>query len=133
MKKQVFYLSIGFLVALSLPALAQDIAKGVVFEDLNQNGTKERREKGIAGVSVTNGVQVVQTDSKGRYELPVGSDQIIAVIKPGNYDVPVNDNKLPQFFYIHKPSGSPELEYPGVAPSGPLPREINFPLVRNEI
>ena len=133
MKTQVFYLSIGFLVALSLPALAQDIAKGVVFEDSNQNGTKERREKGIAGVSVTNGVQVVQTDGKGRYELPVGNDQIIAVIKPGNYDVPINDNQLPQFFYIHKPNGSPDLEYPGVAPSGPLPDEINFPLVKNEI
>src|SRR5690606_32935657 len=104
--------------------------KGVVFDDRNNNGIKERREKGIAGVSVTNGVEVVQTDEQGRYALPVGDDQIIAVIKPGDYDVPVNDNQLPQFYYIHKPGGSPELAYPGVAPTGPLPREINFPLVR---
>src|SRR5690606_41099625 len=83
-------------------------------------------------VSVTNGVQVVQTDGNGRYELPVGNDQIIAVIKPGDYDVPVNDDQLPQFYYIHKPAGSPQLEYPGVKPSGPLPKEINFPLIKNE-
>lgn len=132
MKKLIFYFSISWLMSLSLPTLAQDMAKGIVFEDLNQNGTKERREKGIAGVSVTNGVQVVQTDGNGRYELPVGNDQIIAVIKPGDYDVPVNDDQLPQFYYIHKPAGSPQLEYPGVKPSGPLPKEINFPLIKNE-
>lgn len=131
MKKQAFYLSIGLLLC-TLPSLAQHLAKGVVFDDLNQNGTKERREKGIAGVSVTNGLQVVQTDERGRYELPVGNDQIIAVIKPGGYDVPVDDNQLPQFFYIHKPNGSPELKYPGVAPTGPLPKEINFPLVQHD-
>lgn len=132
MKKQACYCSVIFSVLLSLPVWAQEMANGVVFDDLNQNGTKERREKGVGGVSVTNGVQVVQTDKNGRYELPVGNDQIIAVIKPGNYDVPVNESQLPQFFYIHKPSGSPELEYPGVAPSGPLPKEINFPLVKSE-
>ena len=132
MKRHAFYLSISFLVSWSWPVAAQDVAKGIVFEDSNQNGTKERREKGIAGVSVTNGVHVVRTDEQGRYELPVGDDQIIAVIKPGNYDVPVDDNQLPQFFYIHKPSGSPELEYPGVTPTGALPEEINFPLVKNE-
>lgn len=121
------------LLFLSLNVLAQDVAKGIVFEDLNGNGVKERREKGIEGVSITNGVLVVQTDRKGKYELPVGNDAIISVIKPGDYDVRVNEDLLPQFFYIHKPEGSPELEYKGVAGTGELPKEINFPLVKNEI
>ena len=121
------------LLASSLQSRAQEIAQGMVFEDLNQNGTKERKEKGIPGVSVTNGVQVVQTDENGKYALPVGKDNIIAVIKPANYDVPLNADLLPQFFYIHKPEGSPESEYAGVAPTGPLPKAINFPLTKNEV
>src|SRR5690606_24886785 len=77
-------------------------------------------------------VQVVQTDNKGRYELPVGNDNIIAVIKPGDYNVRVNEDQLPQFFYIHKPQGSPELEYAGVEPTGDLPKSIDFPLQKND-
>src|SRR3546814_232391 len=73
------------------------------------------------------------TDRKGYYEPMVGDDNIIAVIKPGNYNVPVNQHQLPQFFYIHKPAGSPELEYKGVAPTGDLPKRVNFPLVKNEV
>lgn len=132
MKKHVTLFTIG-LLAFSLNSYAQEIAKGVVFEDLNKNGVKERREKGIAGVSVTNGRQVVQTDHKGRYELPVANDNIISVIKPADYMVPVNDDQLPQFFYIHKPEGSSELEYEGVKPTGDLPKSVDFPLVKDEV
>jgi len=131
MRKRVTILTFGLLL-FHFASFAQEIAKGVVFEDLNKNGVKERREKGIAGVSVTNGVQVVQTDNKGRYELPVGNDNIIAVIKPGDYNVRVNEDQLPQFFYIHKPQGSPELEYAGVEPTGDLPKSIDFPLQKND-
>ncbi|QEC53453.1 calcineurin-like phosphoesterase family protein [Anseongella ginsenosidimutans] len=132
MKKQVIIGSLG-LMFISFTAFAQEIAKGYVYEDVNQNGVKERREKGIPGVSVTNGIQVVQTDDKGRYELPAGNDQIISVIKPGTYNVTVNDQQLPQFYYIHKPQGSPELEYAGVESTGDLPKEVNFGLKKNEV
>ncbi len=53
-------------------ALAQAAAKGYVFDDAHKNGKNESTEKGIAGVSVTNGLNAVQTDNKGNYELPVG-------------------------------------------------------------
>jgi len=39
---------------------------------------------------------------------------------------------LPKFYYIHKPSGSPALKFPGSQPTGPLPQTINFPLYKNE-
>ncbi|MEM6539138.1 MAG: hypothetical protein AAF668_15590, partial [Pseudomonadota bacterium] len=39
---------------------------GVVFEDLNRNGTKDGRDRGIEGVKVSNGRDVVLTDSDGR-------------------------------------------------------------------
>src|SRR5690554_6059261 len=106
MKKLILF---GLLLVTSFGGMAQEMANGVVFEDLNRNGKKERREKGIPGVAVSNGIQVVQTDAQGKYTLPVSDDQIIFVIKPSDYEVPVNENNLPQFFYIHKPNGSPEL------------------------
>lgn len=111
---------------------AQDTAKGYVYEDLNQNGRKDRKEVGIQGVSVTNGVDVVQTDAKGRYKLSVGNDAIISVIKPSGYAINTNTDQLAQFFYIHKPDGSPESDFEGVAPTGKLPRALNFGLVATD-
>ena len=117
---------------LSMGAMAQTSVKGVVYADQNANGKKEGRENGIANVAVTNGIQVVLTDEKGRYELPLSEDQIISVIKPSQYGVPVDGNNLPQFFYIHKPAGSPKLQYAGVAPTGKLPRSVDFGLLPRE-
>ncbi len=113
--------------------LSAQSVTGYVYEDANRNGKKERKEKGLANVAVTNGSDVVLTDKAGKYELPVGSEAIIAVIKPSGYAVPLNSDNLPQFFYNHKPSGSPKSEFPGVAPTGKLPKSVDFGLyVSNE-
>jgi hypothetical protein len=118
-----------FMLLISQFAISQHIARGIVYEDLNQNNKKDTREKGIPNVSVSNGVDVVQTNAKGEYQLPVGNDNIVFVIKPGNYNVPLNQFNQPQFYYIHKPNGSPVLTYPGVAPTGKLPKSIDFALL----
>ena len=120
-------LSLGLLFG-SLTSLAQQTISGYVYEDLNQNFKKDKQEKGIAQVSVTNGIEVVQTDAMGRYTLPIQDDQIIAVIKPSDYEVAKNALNLPQYYQIHKPAGSPELKYKGIAPTGALPKELNFAL-----
>lgn len=127
------------LLSLSLFAIvglhqgvAQEMATGIVYEDQNGNGKKERREAGIPDVAVSNGKEVVLTDEKGRYELPVDNDEIIFVIKPSGYEVPVNELYLPQFYYIHKPAGSPELDFAGVAPTGKLPKSVDFALLPAE-
>lgn len=108
---------------------AQTTAKGIVFEDLNQNGKKDKNEKGIANVAVTNGQEVVVTDKKGNYILPVKNDAIIAVIKPSGYKIVVNKDNLPQFFYNYKPEGSPKSKFEGVAPTGKLPESVDFGLI----
>jgi hypothetical protein len=108
-------------------------ARGIVFEDTNGDGKHGDGEPGLAGIKVSNGEDIVKTDDQGRYELPVTDDTIIFVIKPRGYMTPVNENNLPQFFYIHKPSGSPEnFRFAGVAPTGPLPESINFPLTKRD-
>jgi hypothetical protein len=118
---------LALLAPAALPAA--DIARGVVFEDRNANGRRDAGEPGIAGVPVSNRRDVVLTDAEGRYALPVGDDDIIFVTKPTNYAVPVNKLNIPQHYYVHRPAGSPTLYYRGVAPTGPLPESIDFPLV----
>lgn len=117
------------LVLFTMSGYSQKVARGIVFADINRNGLKEKEEKGIAGVGVSNGIDVVLTNDEGEYTLPVGNDNIIFVVKPSDYYVPVNSNNQPQFFYVHKPKGSPQLQYQGVPPTGPLPKSVNFGLI----
>lgn len=122
-----------FLVAISLSApfvlQAQYVIKGKVYEDSNGNGKKEYREKELARVAVSNGEKIVLTDEEGRYELPVGKDNAVFIIKPSDYKSSTNEDNLPQFFYLHKPNGSPVLKYAGVSPTGNQPRSLDFGLV----
>lgn len=118
-----------FLSLLLLPALGMAQTQvGFVYEDANGNGKKDRKEKGIAGVAVTNGVDVVQTDATGKYELPKGEDNIFFVIKPADYKIQTDSNNLAKFFRIHKPKGSPDFQYKGSAPTGELPASLDFAL-----
>ena len=112
-------------------AFAQNSVQGFVYEDVNKNAVKDRREKGIADVAVSNGIEVVKTDQNGRYTLPVYGDNIIFVVKPTGYQTKINKNNLPEFYYNYKPSGSPaNFKYKGVAATGNLPKELNFPLYK---
>jgi len=107
----------------------EELARGKVFHDSNENRIMDSSEKGIPGVVVSNGVDLVQTDAQGTYEIPVSDDAIVFVIKPRDWMTPVNEENLPQFYYLHKPNGSPDyFTYQGVEPTGDLPEEINFPL-----
>ncbi len=113
----------------SSPGFAQKMVSGYVYVDENGNSQRDKKEKGIAGVSVSNGVEVATTGPDGKYQLPVADDNIIFVIKPAGYQSPLNANNLPRFYRIHKPKGSPALKYKGVAPTGPLPASLDFPLL----
>jgi len=101
-------------------------ARGVVFHDSNGNGSLDAGEKGLADVRVSNGVDIVKTDTEGRYEIGVDDDSIIFVIKPSGWRTPISENQIPRFYYIHKPKGSPPLKFQGVAPTGDLPASIDF-------
>ena len=90
-------------VALQKSALR--MAHGVVYHDANGNRKHDREEKPLAGIRVSNGVQITKTDSQGRYELPVTDDTILFVAKPRGWQTRLNELNLPQFYYIHKPNG----------------------------
>lgn len=107
---------------------AGGFASGVVFEDANRNGNRDADEKGLPDVRVSNGRDIVKTDAHGRYRLPVGDEAIIFVIKPAGWMTPIDKDNLPRFYYLHRPAGSPSFNYPGIAPTGPLPESVDFPL-----
>lgn len=117
-------------VALAPQAQSTDslIARGTVFLDQDGDQMLDENELGMAGVGVSNGRTIVTTDEQGKYEIEVSDDTIIFVLKPQNFSTPMDRNHQPKFYYIHKPAGSPESRFPGVAPTGPLPETINFPL-----
>ncbi|MDH5306302.1 MAG: calcineurin-like phosphoesterase family protein [Myxococcales bacterium] len=107
-------------------------ARGVVFRDSDRDGVRDAGEWGVRGVAVSNGREVVRSDWRGRYRIAVDDDTALFVIKPRGYATPVSAERLPRFYYLHKPSGSPsDLAHPGVAPTGPLPDTIDFPLIRS--
>ncbi|MGI9591304.1 MAG: calcineurin-like phosphoesterase C-terminal domain-containing protein [Myxococcota bacterium] len=80
---------------------------------------------------MSNGREVVRSDWRGRWWLPVDDDTILFVVKPRGWRTPLTPDGLPLFYHRHKPAGSPAgLRYPGVAPTGPLPASVDFPLRR---
>ena len=92
---------------------------------------------GTEVITTKSGARISGSDANkndaGHYKIAVDTDDIVFVIKPRDWMTPVNDQQLPQFFYIHKPAGSPEdFKFAGVKPTGPLPASIDFPLRRRE-
>ena len=108
--------------------IKEELAKGLVFHDLNSDGLYNIGDSALVGVKVSNGTQIVKTDSEGHYEISIKAGGCLFVIKPSGFHTPINKNQLPQFFYLHKPKGSIKLKFKGSPPSGPLPKSIDFPL-----
>ena len=101
------------LICLMVPpieaARQTQLARGVVYHDANGNGARDANESTVAGVCVSNGLEVVKTDKTGSYQLPVDNDTIVFVIKPRDWMTAIDEQNIPRFYYIHKPTGSPDM------------------------
>lgn len=104
---------------------------GRVFLDKDRDSSSGG-DAGVEGVQVSNGRQVVTTDSEGRYELPAYDNMTVFITQPAGYQIPLDGSNVAQFSYNHLPKGSPKLKYGGIDPTGPLPDAVNFPMVRSE-
>lgn len=131
MKLKSFFATGSLFLSVAL-ACAQQTVTGFVYEDDNSNLKFDRKEKGIPNVAVSNGREVVLTDLAGKYSLPAGSDDIIFVVKPSGYKTHFDEKNLPRFYHIHKPAGSPALQFKGIGPTGALPASVDFPLNRSD-
>ena len=120
------------LVSLSLIALALACGApvmagtaycdgGMVFEDRNGNGRREPGEPGVAGVKVSDGVEVSVTDTRGIYRLTPVDGRSLFVIKPAGYLSIRREDGLPDFWRHVQQAPGPALRYGGMAtPMGML-------------
>ena len=135
------------LVIVSLPALAADpyiarpavtpgegdsrFVEGSVFDDADRDGERDGDEVGVEGVLVSNGLEWTATDADGAWRIAVRDDMNLTIVQPRGWRVPTDQRRVPQFFYIHKPGGTPEaLRFGGLPDTGPPPARIDFPLTR---
>lgn len=73
------------LSLLCLPLCAQ--FKGTVYVDINQSGILNKNSKPLAGVMVTDGLNVVRTDKKGRFSLPgYEKTRFVTMTTPAGYE-----------------------------------------------
>ena len=126
-------ISAAMIPASRLLAADSTTVSGVVYENRSGAPRREVSDPGIAEVLVSNGRDVVKTDADGRYTLPIEDESVIFVIKPTGYSVPVDEQMLPRFYYIHQSAGSPQnlnLRYHGIDPTGQLPDSVDFTLTK---
>ena len=76
---------LALCAASSIGATQTASVTGVVFADANANGTRDRAERGVAGVAVSNQDAVVTTDSAGVFELPGAGTGVVFVSVPNGY------------------------------------------------
>jgi hypothetical protein len=110
------------------------VARGVVFED-TRDGLRRRDARGIAGVMVSNGRDVVLTGADGSWALQVETGDSVFVVKPPQWATPLSAGGVPLFSHVHQPEGSPRhlgTSFPLVEPTGPLPASLDFPLRRQQ-
>jgi hypothetical protein len=81
---------------------------------------------------VSNGRDVVLTDTQGRWRIPVRAGDSLFVVKPPHWSTPLGAGGVPRFSRLHQPLGSPcdiAYRHAGIAPTGALPASIDFPLI----
>ena len=109
-------LSLATLPALAMPASCTD---GTVWEDRNGNGTIDTGEAPLAGIKLSDGVELVRTDARGRYRLPLVDGRTVFVIKPAGYDLPLRHDGLPDFWIHRRSEAGPSLKYGGIPVASP--------------
>src|SRR6056297_2552381 len=117
--KSNYFLTSAFLCLLvlmcSIPSVnAQMTITGTVFHDENENQLFDSEESGIAGVLISNGGEITETDNRGAYSISVEENSVLFVIKPRGWQNPSNQNNIPQFFAVNSSEGATGSVYDGL-------------------
>ncbi|HVT39050.1 MAG TPA: NEW3 domain-containing protein [Gemmatimonadaceae bacterium] len=108
--------------AIGLPAFGSAALRGVVFEDLNGNGKRDRNERGVPGAVVHIDGAVVTTDAQGRF--PMGRSQ--------SHQVDVDPRSLPRGWVVGaRPSGERAIDAVALAIVPTAPVEVSLLLTNN--
>jgi outer membrane protein assembly factor BamB len=80
----------------------QAAVSGVVYVDANGNGRRDEKEKGVAGVQVSDGVQIVRTDADGAYGFTLDVARritdVVFITQPAGYRLPTDEYMTPRFY-----------------------------------
>ena len=68
----------------------------------------------MAGIKVSDGVELALTDEAGRYRLPMVDGRTVFVIKPAGYGLPERRDGLPDFWTNIRAGAGPALKYGGI-------------------
>jgi hypothetical protein len=100
----------GLSLAVGTAAVAAAL-QGTAYDDRNGNGRQDAGEPGLAGVQISNGVELAITDAAGRYELPDRPGSFVFVIKPSGWRPPLGPGNLPRF-YARDPAPGAVVDFP---------------------
>ncbi|REH43909.1 3',5'-cyclic AMP phosphodiesterase CpdA [Tenacibaculum gallaicum] len=99
MNKSIFIFSL--LVLMVQVALGQSSkVSGRVYHDKNQNGIYDKGDKVLKDIFVSNGKDVVATNTKGIYKIEFLENNPIFVIKPKGYVSPRTPQNNLKFYYL---------------------------------
>jgi outer membrane protein assembly factor BamB len=91
--------------------------KGKVFVDTNRNGVFDKGESAMSGVSVSDGLNVTQTNSQGMYSLPgYAKERFIFITTPSGY-------KTNNAYYKRIVKGTSEYDFPIYAYDGGIKKD----------
>ncbi|ONI78054.1 hypothetical protein ALI144C_32245 [Actinosynnema sp. ALI-1.44] len=76
--------------------------EGVVYADTNGNGKQDEGERGLGGVSISDGAAWATTDNAGRYTITVDvarrESDLVYVVSPDGYTPPLREDFVPRYF-----------------------------------
>lgn len=112
--KSTFYIPFFLFLLISVFSSAQNKTtfRGTVFLDENANGLFDKNEKGVKGICISNGKEVVQTNEKGEWQIESTLKKSVFVIKPAGFAVPVNQHQIPLHFNQSGSSTSSVINFP---------------------
>lgn len=95
---------------------------GIVFDDRDGDGRRDRDEPGIPGVAVSNGRALAVSDAAGRYRLAVAPGQTVFAIKPAGWRLP-GDDPARAGLWRHVPAAdAPAVKHGGIVADAPPAR-----------
>lgn len=97
------------LFVFAASASAKVRVEGVLFLDVNGNGIQEKTEVGIKNIPVSNGIDIVLTDSQGKYQMDCSSRTSVFPILPSGYSFSNRKTNVPNanFRFVEEPSEKP--------------------------
>ena len=132
MNRQIYSL-LFTLISICSYVYPQVQLKGFVFYDKNKDGIQNDREPGLKDIPVSNGKDIVLTDRKGLFHIVADSNDVIFIMQPSGWKVPVNDYNIPQYYKnIRLKKGPDYLKYKGFTDPIPLPEKLAFPLYKSK-